>query len=485
MPNLKKNILSVYSVSIINGLLGIIFVPLSLKMLGTDGYGLFSIYGVLASFVALADLGISKNLQRLLASERDRSFQVAHLQNALGIYLALSVLLIVFLPVWFSIIPAHLFPVSAKNLEDLRWIIFFVVLEYTIAIPAVMTQSLCIANERFDRYASYTFISGITRYALMFVGIFLFASPAIIVALVAARRIVDFFTAKWLMGGIPSQAWRPKLSFQIFKSVIGHSAALSTGQILQSTVIFIGTILVNRFFGLDALGKYRAAFDLASKVWIFSNGIGLVVFPRFVKNLSEHSRRELFYSNVYKLTTISWAGFNLLSILGIIFSPLLFTLLNIHEKEISDLFVVLLLGICLNAHANLSYELLQAAGKYKAITYGSALALALMVTVFFGLKQTYGVYAIGLAWIISQAAYSLIFDALTLSAMNFAMRSNIKATLTKMAILLPSLIMVLIYFDLLPGEIKLFPAICVSTFLILSVRSFRITLKGLGGNIHV
>ena len=65
MSNFKTNILSVYSVNVINGVLGIVFIPLSLKLLGAEGYGLYSMYVTLASLIGLADIGISNNFQRV------------------------------------------------------------------------------------------------------------------------------------------------------------------------------------------------------------------------------------------------------------------------------------------------------------------------------------------------------------------------------------------------------------------------------------
>ncbi|MGC2049678.1 MAG: oligosaccharide flippase family protein, partial [Gallionella sp.] len=336
MSNFKKNILSVYGVNIVNGVLGIIFVPLGLKFLGTEGYGLFSIYAVLVSFVVLADLGVGRNLLRLLASEHDQFTQCGHLQNAFGIYLVVALILVLFLPAFLVIIPVYLFPVAPKNIEDLRWIIFFSVFEYLIAIPVVMRQSLCVANERFDRYSAFVFVSGMTRYTLMFVGILVFSSPVIVVGLVVSRRFVDFFTAKWLLGELPEGAWRPNFIYHEFRSILGHATGMSIGQALQSTVIGMGSLLINKFYGLEGLGKYRAAFDLSSKIWFFSNGLGLIIFPKFVKNISVRGKKELFSFKIYRLLNVSWAGFNLISIVGTLAALFLFKVMNTLDPIIVE-----------------------------------------------------------------------------------------------------------------------------------------------------
>ena len=458
MSNLKRNILSVYSVNIVNGLLGIVFVPLSLKLLGTNGYGLFSIYGVLATFITLIDLGVGKNLLRLLAADTAEDVRRRHLQNAFGIYLALFGLLLLSLPVLLVVVPAYLFPVSPENVTALRWILFFSVIEYALIIPIYLIQNVCLADEKVDRYSRFTLVSGLVRYALMFGGIFVFKAPEIVVGMVVGRRLLDFLIAQRMMGKIPGEAWRPVLSVRQFKAIVGHSSALSIAQTFQSTVIAIGSVLVNRSFGLEGLGKYRAAFDLASKVWFFSNGAGIAVFPKFVKELSSGGDKQRFFSIMYRVMNASWAGFILLSIAGTLVTPLLFNLMHIHDKGIAELFVILLLGICMNAHANLSYELQQATGKYKLIPCISALSLVLIVACFYMLQHGFGIHAIGWSWVISQAAYAMVSDAFTMSILRVRETKNAEMLLFKLAALLASLTMISIYSDVLPSAFTFVPA---------------------------
>jgi O-antigen/teichoic acid export membrane protein len=392
---------------------------------------------------------------------------------------------VVLLPALLVIIPVYLFPVAPENITDLRWIIFFAIFEYFIAIPVVMRQSLCFANERFDRYAAFNFMSGITRYILMFVGILVFSSPVIVVGLVVSRRFVDFFTAKWLMGKLPEGAWHPKLAYHEFRSIVSHSVGMSIGQALQSTVIAIGSLLVNKFYGLESLGKYRAAFDLSSKIWFISNGIGLVIFPKFVKNISERDKNKQFFLKIYQLMNVSWAGFNLISIVGTFAALFLFKVTETQYQEIVELFVLLFFGCCLNAHANLSYELLQASAKYKIVLSISTLSLMTMVACFYGMQRFFGISAIGLAWIISQGSYSTISDAVGLEILNFPRKKIIEMLVLKITTLVPSVMMIAIYLGMLPQYYTFFPVIGAIIIFIFLLKAFMINFNIVEINSHV
>lgn len=449
MASFRRNILSVYSVNVVNGVLGIIFVPLSVSLFGTKGYGLFSIYGVLASYIALVDLGVGKNLQRLLASDRNQKTQNINLKNALGIYLLISVVLLSVIPILLLFIPAYIFPVSQDNLAPLRWIILFAVLEYVIAVPTSLIQNYCIANEHFERYSIYNLISGLYRYLIMFAGVLSFHSPEIVVGLIVSRRLIDFFVAQRLMGALPHEAWIPRFHLDELKSVVGHSTVLSIAQISQTTVIAIGSFLVNRFFGLNGLGKYRAAFDLANRVWFFSNGIGLVIFPKFTRMLSDSVNRERLFTRISAFLNTSWTAYNLISIMGVLFASFLLTFMHLPQVEIHNLFILTLLGVCLNAHANISYEFLLASGKYSVAAELSAVALIIMTFSFYLLCKSNGIYAIGWAWIISQGIYSMLADIITLIAADIRSILLCKVTFFKLILLSVSLLTIFQHFGYL------------------------------------
>ena len=272
---------------------------------------------------------------------------------------------------------------------------------------------------------------------------------------------------------MPDGVWHLKLSFYEFKTILSNSVGLSIGQALQSTVISVGSLLVNTFFGLEALGKYRAAFDLSSKIWFLSNGAGLVAFPGFVKLITIPGKKEHFNSTLYCFMNVSWKGFNLVSIIGTLLASFVLGLLHIHDNQIIGLFVILLLPLCLNAHANLSYELLQADRRYVLISFVSLLSLAILILSFYGMQRTYGIYAIGLAWMLSQIGYSMVSDLVVLLAFHFNRTHIIQMMIINIAILMVSISMVAIYSGLLSYALRFLPLIGASIFFLLSLNELN------------
>ena len=474
LQNFKRNIIYVYSTNILNGVLGIILVPLCVKMMGTSGYGIFSIYSVLISYLALADMGISKNLLRLLSSDRDQSVQCYNIRIALGMYLVVVVVLLLMVPVLLLVVPAYIFPVSLENLTPLRYIVTLTVIEYVVTVPLLIVQNHCIANERFDRYSKFTFISGIYRYVLLFTGIWLTGSPVAIVAIMAARRFIDLFAAKRIMGTLPVGSWKPVFNFVVFRSIVSHSSSLTCAQLFQSTFIAMGSFLVNINFGLHGLGIYRAVFDLVNKIWFVSNGLALILFPKFSQMLSGTERKRMAPA-IFIILCLSWAGYNLVSITGTLFAGEFMSLIGLRQSEMKVMFMLLLLGVCINSHASLSYEFLQAAGRYRLVAVINLLVVMLMYLSFSGAIHTTGIYAIAWAWIISQTIYCLLVDTMSLREMNMSNSDVIKLFLVKMAMLVMPLMAItakMIYLPDIYGYLLL--CLMVVVFAVTAIKSRNI-----------
>lgn len=64
---LKRNVLTNYAAQIWNGVIGLIFVPLYIRALGVEAYGLVGFYAVLQVWLSVLDGGLTPTLQREMA----------------------------------------------------------------------------------------------------------------------------------------------------------------------------------------------------------------------------------------------------------------------------------------------------------------------------------------------------------------------------------------------------------------------------------
>ena len=480
VPTYISNLLSVYSANAVNGVLGIVAVPLVVAALGNEGYGIYSIYIILAAYVALIDCGVTKHFVRLMSSAPDKDKQAKYLQMAFGWYIVLSGILICILPILNYFVIDRLFPVPGHLRSAVHWILFLSVVEYVLSIPVMLALAYTMSNHEFKRYSNFIITSGVFRYGLMFLAAWIFKNPAVVVLFLVLRRILEFFFTRLILLKLPKSAWKPKINVSEFKNVLANSSVMSLSQFLQTTILSFGAILVNRHFGVAVLGNYRAAFDLANRIWFFSNSIGVIVFPKFSQLLSIRNERESLFKKMSLWVEKSWAGYLLISLLAIICASWLLPLIKLENPQIVSFFKLLIVGLSLNAHTSISYEYLLADSRYGTAAFLSLAVLIILCLSYFPLIEIAGPYAIGWAWIVSQSVYAFAADELVMRNGSTAAGSRTKPLFLKVLIFLMTFLCLFPGLGLWPISIYYFApqALIVGGFILLrNIRELKLFLN--------
>jgi O-antigen/teichoic acid export membrane protein len=401
----------VYASHGLNGVLGAIAVPVALKMLGVSGYGLLSIYLVIVSYILLADFGVGKNLLRLLAEATDAGTRQTHVRVALGLYILICGAWLALFPLLALLICKYVFPVAAEYEAGLKWMVLLAIAEFAIGIPASLMQTACVAGQRFDAYAKYTFASGLVRNVAILVGVFAFNSPTAVAVILCGRKVADIGLAAVLMGRLPG-AWIPIFELQSFRAMLRQSFTLFSAQVTYSTVLSVGSPMVNAVFGLDGLGLYRATFDLAGKIAFVSNGVTLVVFPRVARYFSSEAslpRAESVFSMVTRCSVLFYASF---AVVAVLVAPYILPAMGLAGDTTLQLFVLLTIALSINAHSLLINELVQASGRYwYNVLFSLSALLGLMILFWLAIPFT-GRNAIGWAWLGAALVASCVADIL-------------------------------------------------------------------------
>jgi O-antigen/teichoic acid export membrane protein len=433
--SLFRHVSAVSAANAVNGVLGLVLVPVALSRLGAEGYALLAVHAVLLSYAALLELGLGKHLLQRLSASRDATDARAEVSAVSGAYLVIGGLLLLSIPLLMAAVPA-LFSIPAGARFAVRVLVVIAVLEYVFGLPLNLMQSRCMADRRFDRYAQFMALSGVLRYSLGFAALAWSVNPLVVIGAMAARRVIEVPFALWWFGGLPPGATRPAAGVRTLRHTIARAGALSMAQMLQITAISAGAVLVSSTSGLAALGVYRAAFDLASKVWFFSNSIGLVSFPYLAGWMSSTDARERLGRALPTVLQASLAAYGVVFVAVTIAAVVLLPLIGMGEAAYPALLSLLLAGVVLNAHCNTPYELLQATGAYWQAVRISVVALAVLLSTFFIAERVSPGFGIGWAWLASQVVMAQLTTRRALSLASAPAESRQKLDMSLVALLL-------------------------------------------------
>jgi O-antigen/teichoic acid export membrane protein len=416
-----KDLSAMTFVNLVVGILGVAAVPIALRSLGASGYGLYSVFAVLSGYLLIVELGLGKNLVRVLGHAASEESRTRAVQVALGVYVAIPATLLVLSPLLMALVLDVMFRVPVEARSALRWIAIVAALDYTAGIPVSLRINNTLADNALTCYARFNLASNLVRFAILFAALIVSHRPEVVVTIAASRRLVDLGLAPLLLPALPRHAWRPRFDFHEARSMVARSSLLGVGQLLQLSVVAIGSMLVNGVFGLRELGVYRSTFDLASKFWFISGTVATVLYPKFVSLLGQGDGSTVLRRTLPVMMQVSWlaycaVGAGVAIVCGVLIrlgSPLL-------PSHAYTLFALLLCGVLWNAHGNMSGELLQASGRFERLITVAGLSLLLLTLLFFGLKAVIPSLAIGVAWATSQLLAAVVIDVEALTVLGAA-----------------------------------------------------------------
>lgn len=298
---LKKDIIVNYIGQGWSSLLTFLVVPLYLKLLGIESYGLIGFYSVLFTLFAVFDFATALNwklaqfsadISKYRKDMRDITRTLEYVVWGLSLVVVLVVwLLASFIAYkWFK--PGELSPVDI--LTSIRFMSLAVagslILQfYRSALMGLHKQAA--ANLLLILYGCFRVFGSLAVLYFIKQDITYFfywqAFAALLFALVFAFSLWYF---------LPESTERPIFSKIILKDIWKYAGFCSLNTVVGILITQVDKIILSKLLTLKAFGYYSIAFTLASGLWIVINPLVAAVFPHFSRIASVGGRGlEKFY----------------------------------------------------------------------------------------------------------------------------------------------------------------------------------------------
>ena len=413
MPSLAKNIIANYAGRAWGAILGILFVPIYLRFMGIEAYGLIGFYAALSSVLGVLDLGIGATLNRELArlsanggsavAQRDvvRTLEVIYW----GIAIFAGVVVILTAPYI-----AHNW-INAQSVDSLSLLKTVRLMGISVALqfPLSLYQGGLMGLEQQVLVNALLILTGTLRSVGVILVLWLL-SPTIeaffgwqVVSGIVGSGM--FLVAMWR--SLPKQGERARFRGQILHDIWKYAAAISANSIIGTVLSQLDKIILSRMLTLKMFGYYSLAATVASSIWMIIVPFNTAVFPRFVQLNEMKRNNELRILFHHSSQVLSFLLFPVCAIL-IVFSPeILF--LWMHDPSVVEnchlIVSLLVLGTMLNGIATIPAYSVCAFGWPQLITYTNIIQSAVIIPLIVGM--TYWLQGTGaaIAWVIMNSTY--------------------------------------------------------------------------------
>lgn len=394
--------------------MGLLFVPVYIRLMGVEAYGIVGIYISLQAVFAVLDLGLSQTLAREMARLSVDSKNVklmantAHTLEIIYWAAAVGVTLVIVLSshfiAYYWLNPQQL---SRESLRDALWVMAFVIgirwpmTLYMGGLNGLQRQVLC--NTLLACFAT---LQGIGAIAALW-----FVAPTIEVffcwqALISLFQVLALQIALWK--NLPFREAR--FCMDVLKGIWRFALGMTGIALLATILTQLDKLLLSKLLSLSEFGYYVFASTVAAALFKLTSPVFTAYLPRFTELASIGDQKSLI--QIYHRGCQLMALVTVPAAMVLAFFSMDILMLWTQDAGLAThsflLVSLLVVGNAINGFMNLPYALQLAHGWTKLAFYQNLIAVIMVVPGVFVATYYWGAVGAAAIWIAVNSSYVLI-----------------------------------------------------------------------------
>ena len=402
---LKSNVVANYVGQGWRALMGLVFIPLYIKYLGVEAYGLIGILAILQAWLSLLDMGMRPALSRELARFTGGAHSVRWIRDLLRSVemLVMAIAAAAALAIWAAsrwlasewVTPQDLPRDTVARAFALMGLV--AALRFIESVYASVLVGL-------QRQVTENVLSSVlaTMRALGALCVLAWITPTVDAfftwqAVISLISIVLFAVAVYrTLPGSPQSA---QFSGSALRGVWRFAAGMMVITLLALLLTQVDKILLSRLLTLEAFGYYALAGVLANALYLLVGPVTTAFYPRFTEYVTQGddaALRSAYHQSAQLVTVLMGAAAVILMIFGDRVL-LLWTSDAALTRQVAPLLSILTLGTLLNGLMWVPYQMQLAHGWTTLVIKVNVIAVSLFIPAIVLVVPAYG--AVGAAWV--------------------------------------------------------------------------------------
>lgn len=414
--SLKRNVLANYIGQGYAAIMSLAFVPLYIKYLGIEAYGLIGIFAMLQAWLGLLDMGMKPTLAREMAKFTGSGHDAQSIWDLLRTIeiIAVGMAALIGLGIWMasgwlatSWVQADQIPTNvvarAFTLMGLVTAVRFVESIYTSSIAGLQRQVL---------QNVVTSIMATLR-GLGAVGVLVWVAPTIEVffiwqALMSLATVLVFIIVIYRI--LPSPLHAARFSVPALLGIRRFATGMLGITLLVLLLTQTDKMLLSRILTLEAFGYYAFAGVIAGGLFLMTAPIAAAFYPRFTELFTRQDNVALVksYHLGAQLVTILVGSAALILMVFADRILLLWTADSALTAQVAPIMIVLALGNFLNAIMWMPYQMQLAHGWTLLTIQINTVAVVLLVPAILWVVPIYGAIGAAWVWVVLNVGYCVI-----------------------------------------------------------------------------
>lgn len=393
----------------------IVAIPLLIKSLGIDYFGIFTLVLMVIGYFSLFDLGIGRALTKFISVEigngRNEKIPI-YAGTGLSIMLMFSMIGLIISLSMSSWMVRHVLIVPLSLQEETIQIFYLLSLSLPIVI---FTSGLKGILESFQRFALLNIIN-------IPMGVFNFLAPLavlpftngllpIVVVLVVGRilGLLVLIISCYRVISVPLRLYG--IQKNLIVPMLRFGGWMTVTAIIGPLMVYADRFLISSVITIAVLAYYTTPYEMITKLWIIPGSIIRVLFPVFASGyIADKERMSVLYFKSIKY--ICLLMFPITVIIVTYAEEMLTMWLGSEFADKSYLILqILTIGVLFNSISQVPYTLIQSIGRPDITAKLHLVELPIYLIIVFFMVQYFGILGAAISW-----TFRIIIDSILLAA---------------------------------------------------------------------
>lgn len=416
-PRIRVNFISNLFGSIFQSIMGLIFIPIYIKKIGIESWGLIGIFTLLLAIFSLLDMGISPTMTRELSKYTSQNKNINSINDLLKTieipYWVLSIIVFFVIYLSSSLITKYWIKNANISPEVIKSSLFLIAIIIGLQLPiGFYSASLTGLQKQLNLNLINSFAS-LFRWGGAALILFI-STPTIelyfywqIISSVLNILFLKLFLWKFLL----NKEYKPKFKWTLLLDVLKFSVKMMGITILAIILTQTDKFILVRMMSLESFSYYSLATIISFSILKITGPIINSISPKMIHYIEKNEINQL---SILYLKSTEFLSFIVVPACFIIifFSKEILFLWSKNQLLVENshnLVSILTLGTMFNTLMVLPYALQIAYGWTSLSIYKNLIAVLIIIPIDFILVKKYGNIGAAAGWLILNLLY-VIFE---------------------------------------------------------------------------
>ncbi len=396
--------------------MGIAFVPLYIKYLGMEAYGLIGVFAMLQAWLTLLDMGMTPTLNREMARYTAGAHDAQSIRDLLRSLeiICIATALLIGIVIWLSAswLSTHWLQAEKLPVDKVAQAIAIIGLVVALRFVESLYRGAIIGLQKQVWLSAAA--SGLATLRWGGAVCVLAWVTSTIEAFFIWQGIVSllsiFVFALSVHKYLPSSSQAARFSWDQLKNIWRFASGIMATTLLALLLMQVDKIILSRMLSLEMFGYYILAGTVASVLYQLTGPITQAYYPRFTELVTKNDTAGLIaiYHQAAQIISVLTVP---AALILVFFGERLLTLWTGNQvlaHKAAPVMALLAIGTMLNSLMHIPYMLTLAYGWTGFAVRQNTVAVILLVPAILWVAPRYGAIGAAWIWIILNGGYVLI-----------------------------------------------------------------------------